>query len=113
MYTTEETAMAAVIEKKYQSFAEFYPYYLSEHTNRTCRELHFAGSTLALFCLAALLLTGNFWWLLAGLLSGYGFAWIGHFFYEKNQPATFKHPLYSFMGDWVMYWQMWTGQISF
>jgi hypothetical protein len=110
---TEETAMAAVIEKKYQSFAEFYPYYLSEHTNRTCRELHFTGSSLALLCLAALVLTGNLWWLLGGLLSGYGFAWIGHFVYEKNQPATFKHPLYSFMGDWVMYWQMWTGQISF
>jgi hypothetical protein len=105
--------MAGVMEKEYASFAEFYPFYLSEHSNRTCRELHFVGSTLALICFGALALTANWWWLLAALASGYGFAWIGHFFFEKNRPATFKHPLYSFMGDWVMYWQMLTGQASF
>jgi hypothetical protein len=105
--------MSTVIEKRYQTFAEFYPVYLSEHSNRICRELHFAGSTLALFSLGALLLTGNPWWMLAGLACGYGFAWIGHFGFEKNQPASFRQPLYSFMGDWVMYWQMLTGQISF
>lgn len=105
--------MPAVLEKKYQSFAEFYPVYLSEHSNRVCRELHFAGSTLALACLAALLLTENLWWLPAALLCGYGFAWIGHFGFEKNQPATFRHPFYSFLGDWVMYWQMLNGEASF
>jgi hypothetical protein len=105
--------MSVIVDKHYASFAEFYPTYLSEHSNRTCRELHFAGSTLALLCLAALILTGNLWWLLAALASGYGLAWIGHFAFEKNRPATFKHPLYSFMGDWVMYWQMLTGQASF
>lgn len=105
--------MADAIKREFASFAEFYPFYLSEHSNRTCRELHFVGSTLVLFCLAALLLTGSLWWLLAALVSGYGFAWIGHFMFEKNRPATFKHPLYSFMGDWVMYWQMLTGQASF
>jgi hypothetical protein len=105
--------MATVTQKEYASFAEFYPAYLSEHSNRVCRELHFTGSTLALLCLAALLLTGNPWWLLGALLCSYGFAWVGHFAFEKNQPATFKHPLYSFMGDWVMYWQMLTGQASF
>jgi hypothetical protein len=98
---------------KYASFAEFYPSYLSEHSNRTCRELHFAGSTLALLCLALLLLTHNFWWLAAALLCGYGFAWVGHYGFEKNRPATFRHPLYSFLGDWVMYWQLLTGQLSF
>lgn len=105
--------MATVLKTKYQSFADFYPVYLGEHSNRTCRELHFVGSTLALLCLAAMILTGELWWLLAALVAGYSFAWIGHFFFEKNQPATFKHPLYSFMGDWVMYWQMLTGQTSF
>lgn len=105
--------MATVLEKEFQGFADFYPAYLSEHSNRTCRELHFAGSTLALLCLAALLLTGSLWWLLGAIAAGYGFAWIGHFFFEKNQPATFRHPVYSFMGDWVMYWQMLTGQASF
>lgn len=105
--------MSGVIEHKYRSFAEFYPTYLSEHSNRVCRELHFAGSTLALACLAALLLTENLWWLPAALLCGYGFAWIGHFVFEKNQPATFRHPFYSFLGDWIMYWQMLNGETSF
>ncbi|HEV2611699.1 MAG TPA: DUF962 domain-containing protein, partial [Noviherbaspirillum sp.] len=58
-------------ENEFASFAEFYPVYLSEHSNRTCRELHFAGSTIALLCLGALILTGNFWWLLGALVSGY------------------------------------------
>jgi hypothetical protein len=98
---------------KYTSFDEFYPSYLSEHSNRTCRQLHFAGSTLALLCLGMLLLTHNFWWLAAAVLCGYGFAWVGHFYFEKNRPASFRQPLYSFMGDWVMYWQLLTGQISF
>lgn len=105
--------MPTVMQKEYVSFAEFYPVYLGEHSNRACRELHFAGSTLALLCLAMLLLTGSLWWLPAALVCGYGFAWIGHVAFEKNQPTTSKHPLYSFMGNWVMYWQMLTGQASF
>lgn len=105
--------MSAAAEPKYQTFAEFYPFYLGQHANRICRKLHFIGSTLALACLATLLLTGNLWWLPAGLACGYGFAWVGHFGFEKNRPATFRQPLYSLMGDWVMYWQMLTGQVSF
>ena len=99
--------------KKYDTFAEFYPFYLSEHSDPTCRRLHFAGSTLALVCLVALAVTRNPWWLLAGLVCGYGFAWIGHFAFEKNQPASFKQPLYSLMGDWKMFWQILTGRIAF
>ena len=99
--------------KPFRSFAEFYPYYLNEHRNRTCRRLHFVGSTLALVCLAMLVATRNPLWLLYGLLSGYGFAWIGHFFFEKNRPATFRHPFYSFLGDWVMYRDLWTRRIPF
>lgn len=97
--------------KAFHSFAEFYPFYLSEHSDRTCRRLHFAGSTLALACLAMLVASRNPLWLLAGVLVGYGFAWIGHFGFEKNKPASFKRPLYSFMGDWVMYKDIWTGRI--
>jgi hypothetical protein len=95
------------------SFREFYPYYLSEHRDRTCRRLHFAGSTLVLIVLACACLTQR--WLLLGLLPllGYGFAWIGHFFFEHNRPATFTQPLYSFAGDWVMYWQIITRRIEF
>lgn len=97
----------------FKSFAEFYPFYLGEHSNRTCRRLHFLGSSLALACLFMLLTSGNLLWLLAGLLCGYGFAWIGHFVFEKNKPASFKRPLYSFMGDWAMYKDIWTGKIPF
>ena len=105
--------MTTTASTRYDSFAAFYPFYLSEHGNRTCRRLHFAGTSLALACLVMLLATLNPWWLLAGLVCGYAFAWIGHFGFEKNRPATFKYPLYSFMGDWVMYWDIWRGRIKF
>ena len=99
--------------KKYESFAEFYPFYLGEHANRTCRRLHFVGSSLALSCLLTGLVRGQPVYLLYALLCGYGFAWLGHFGFEKNKPASFKRPLYSFMGDWVMYSQIWRGRIPF
>jgi hypothetical protein len=99
--------------KALRTFAEFYPFYLSEHRNRTCRRLHFLGSTLALVCLA-MLLAGQGWrWGLWALLAGYGCAWVGHFAFEKNRPASFKRPLYSFLGDWVMYRDLWLGRIPF
>lgn len=98
---------------QFNSFAEFYPYYLSEHQNRTCRRLHVIGSALGLSVAIAALVTGNFWWLVFFPLIGYGFAWIGHFVFEKNRPATFKHPLYSFIGDWVMFKDVLTGRIKF
>jgi len=98
---------------RYASFDQFYPYYLSEHANRTCRRLHFVGTTLGLAFLALAFAAQNAWWLLAGLVSGYAFAWVGHFFFEKNRPATFTYPLYSFMGDWVMWKEILTGKIKF
>jgi len=96
-----------------KSFAEFYPFYLSEHANRTTRRLHFIGSALALFCLLELLFTADLRWLALALAAGYGFAWVSHMVFEKNRPATFRYPLYSFMGDWVMFWQILSGKISF
>ncbi|HEY5636992.1 MAG TPA: DUF962 domain-containing protein [Burkholderiales bacterium] len=99
--------------EKYASFRAFYPYYLSEHANRTCRRLHFVGTSLGVVFLLAALLTQNAWWLLAGLVSGYAFAWVGHFFFEKNRPATFTYPFYSFAGDWVMWSEMLRGRIKF
>jgi hypothetical protein len=99
------------MSQSFASFREFYPYYLSEHSNRTCRRLHFVGTCIVVGFLAATLVTLNPWWMLAALLSGYGFAWVGHFFFEKNRPATFKHPFYSFAGDWVMFKDMLTGKI--
>jgi hypothetical protein len=97
----------------FASFAEFYPFYLGEHRNRTCRRLHFVGLTLTLVCLAMLLYSGRWQYLLYALLCGYGFAFVGHFVFEKNRPATFRHPLYSFAGDWVMYADIWRGRIKF
>ena len=94
---------------KFSSFAEFYPYYLCEHENLICRRLHFIGSSLILLLLAYTLMTGQ--WVLLWLLPvlGYGFAWIGHFFFEHNKPATFQYPFYSLLGDWVMYKDMLLG----
>ena len=97
----------------FNSFAEFYPFYLSEHSNRTCCWLHFVGSTLVLAVIVLVLLSGQLRWLWLVPVFGYGFAWIGHYVFEKNRPATFKHPLYSLAGDWVMYGQMWRGKIRF
>jgi len=98
--------------KAYTTFRDFYPFYLSEHANRTCRRLHFAGTSVALACLVSALLTRNAWWLLAGLVAGYAFAWVGHYVFEKNRPATFTYPLYSFMGDWVMWRDILAGRIK-
>ncbi len=101
------------MSKEYQSLAEFYPYYLQEHSNRICRRMHFIGSSAGLIFLGVAIFTLNPLWLLAGLLSGYFCAWVGHFFFEHNNPATLKYPWLSFQGDWLMYRDMWTGKISF
>jgi hypothetical protein len=99
--------------KPFQSFPEFYQFYLTEHCDRTCRRLHFIGSTLGLICLALFFWTSQWWLIPLGLLCGYGFAWIGHFFFEHNKPAAWKYPFYSFAGDWVMYKDILIGRIRF
>jgi hypothetical protein len=98
--------------KPYQSFAEFYPFYLQEHSHPLCRALHYIGSSLVIFTLWFALYKQQyaFLWLLPVI--GYGFAWVGHFFIEKNKPATFQYPLYSFMADWVMLKDFLTGQLK-
>ncbi|MBV1814844.1 DUF962 domain-containing protein [Pseudomonas viridiflava] len=99
--------------KPFTRFADFYPYYLDEHRSSTSRRLHFFGTTLVIFLLAFGIGSGR-WWLLALLpVAGYGFAWAGHFFFEKNRPATFKHPFYSLLGDFVMYRDMLLGRVPF
>jgi hypothetical protein len=108
-YQQRKRAMTPA-RQHFSSFKEFYPFYLSEHANTTCRRLHFAGSLCALAILVAALVAGRPLWLLAMPVAGYGFAWIGHFGFEKNKPASFRHPLYSFMGDWVMFGQLLTGK---
>ena len=88
---------------QFRSFAEFYPYYLGEHSNPTCRRLHFVGTSLVIALLAYTIGSGKWLLLLAVPVFGYGFAWVGHFFFEKNRPATFTYPLYSLAGDFVMF----------
>jgi hypothetical protein len=104
---------ATIPEKRFDSFAEFYPCYLEEHSHPVCRWLHYLGSLLVLVLLGYILATQQWILLWALPVIGYGFAWIGHFAFEKNRPATFKHPLYSFMGDWVMLRDALTGRIPF
>ena len=100
------------VEKKYKSFRTFYPYYLSEHSDSRNRMLHFCGTALLLLALVAGIFTGKTLLFIAIPLMGYGFAWAGHFFLEKNRPATFTYPLYSLAGDFLMFWHMLTGQIG-
>lgn len=99
--------------KKIKTFAEFYPFYLSEHRDKTCRALHFVGTFLFFVAIMLALYTGRgYWWALAPVF-GYLFAWIGHFFFEKNKPATFTYPLWSLISDFRMFFQLLTGRISF
>ena len=99
--------------QSFNNFKEFYPYYLAEHSNVTCRRLHFIGSTLVLMLIVAAIMRRQPSLLIWLPVIGYGFAWVGHFFFEKNKPATFQYPLYSLMGDWVMYKDILTGKIRF
>jgi hypothetical protein len=108
------TAMAATAEPpakaRFASFREFYPFYLAQHANRTSRRLHLLGSLLALGAVALALATGRWGWLAVAALVGYLPAWSGHFFFERNLPATFRHPLYSLRGDFTMLFEVLTGR---
>ena len=96
--------------KRYSSFKEFYPYYLTEHQDPVCRLLHFIGTSLV-FVLLIYSLATQWWWGLAWIpIAGYGFAWLGHAFFEKNKPATFQYPLWSLMSDFKLYFQMLGGK---
>ena len=99
-------------EKKYKTFWEFYPYYLTEHSLPINRTLHFIGTGLVISLLIAGIVTGRGLYFILMPIAGYGFAWVGHFFLERNKPATFTYPLYSLGSDFVMFWDILTGQIG-
>jgi len=88
--------------KRYNSFKSFYPFYLSQHQNKTCRLLHYVGSGMALCWIIMAIIEVEALYLVLALVNGYLCAWVGHLFFEKNKPATFTYPWYSFLGDWYM-----------
>jgi len=99
--------------ERFKTFKDFYPFYLNEHSHSINRTLDFIGTTLMLIVLIYAIFNQKFRLLWLCPLLGYGFAWTGHFGFEKNRPATFKQPFYSLMGDFVMWWQLLTGKIKF
>ncbi|MFZ5755351.1 MAG: Mpo1-like protein [Pseudomonadota bacterium] len=104
--------MGDTAHPKFNSFAEFYPFYLGEHANPVCRRLHFVGTLLVITTLAYVLASQQWMLLWALPVLGYGFAWVGHFFFEHNRPATFHNPFYSLLGDFVMFRDMLTGKVA-
>jgi hypothetical protein len=95
-----------------KSFEEFWPFYVAEHSKPATRSLHFAGTAMALACLATLALKGKWRWLPLALAPGYAAAWVGHFLVEKNRPATFKYPLWSLLADQKMFALMLAGKME-
>jgi hypothetical protein len=102
--------MEPVENRPFKSFAEFYPYYLSEHMDPACRRLHYVGTTLSFILLALGVFVSPWFWLVIPF-AGYGCAWVGHFFIEKNRPATFTYPLWSLIGDYKMYFSALSGKL--
>lgn len=100
------------MSREIESFDEFWPFYVREHRHKLTRQLHFAGTSLALAAATAGLFTRHKWLLLAAPVVGYGPAWFSHFFIEKNRPATFKYPRWSLMADFVMWGKMLAGTMD-
>ncbi len=98
--------------RRFNSFEEFWPHYVTEHSKPTTRLLHLLGTTVGLACVAYFVATGRWWLFPLGLVPGYGAAWVGHFFIEHNKPATFQYPLWSFMGDYKMIAKMLSGRMN-
>jgi hypothetical protein len=98
---------------RYKSFGEFYPYYLSEHRKKGTRITHFVGTTFFFLWVISAIVNQNGWHILYGAITAYFFAWLGHFFIEKNKPATFQYPLMSLRGDFLLYFQLLSGKEKF
>ena len=98
---------------RFTSLKEFFPFYLREHRNPTSRILHFIGTSLIGLWIVLALFTGNAWWLVLVPIGGYGFAWVGHAFFERNKPATFKYPIFSLASDFILFWRLLIGQERF
>ena len=99
-------------EREFNNFRQFYEYYLSEHSVPLNRRLHFVGCIVVLILVLSAFLAGNVILLLLAPAFGYGLAWAGHFFVEKNKPASFRHPIWSLMGDWTMFKDIMMGKVK-
>jgi hypothetical protein len=99
------------VDRKYRDFRSFYAHYLNEHSNEKNRLLHFLGTLFFMVLVLAGFVMGKWWLFFLIPIVGYGFAWVGHFFVEKNKPATFSQPVFSLAADFVMFWHIITGQI--
>ena len=99
--------------KEYKNFSEFYPFYLSQHEDQTCRRLHFFGSVIVILLVLYIVFSTRWSLFFFVPVIGYGFAWVGHYVFEKNRPATFTYPIYSLIGDWVMFKDILIGKIKF
>ena len=100
-------------KEKISTLKEFYPFYLKEHSNSTSRILHFIGTSLVLLLIPAALIFKDAKLLILIPFVGYGFAWAGHFFFEKNKPATFQYPGYSLASDFILFWDLLRGKEKF
>lgn len=95
-----------------KNYDEFYRFYLTEHRSIASRRLHATGSSIGLYFFSKAIRKRQAKYALYGLVSGYACAWVGHFFFEHNKPASFKQPLYSFISDWRMLSDITRGRLS-
>ena len=100
------------MKKEYSSFQEFWPFYLSQHNHPVCRVFHYLGTSVGIALCSYFIYSGSYWFIPLSFVPGYGFAWTGHFGFEKNKPAAFDYPFYSFAADFVMLFFFFTGRIS-
>lgn len=97
----------------FATFESFYPFYLNEHRTKACKILHFIDVLFVILTFSLIAVTGMWGKLWLIPIVGYGPAWVGHFGFEKNRPASFKQPLYSLRGDFVMFWHLLSGRLPF
>ncbi|RJE69348.1 hypothetical protein AMS70_18145 [Acinetobacter sp. JS678] len=95
-----------------KNYQEFYRFYLTEHRNIMSRRLHVVGSSIGIYFFSKAIRKKQAKYVLYGLVAGYANAWVGHFVFEKNKPASFKQPFYSFISDWRMLSDVARGRLS-